>query len=591
MDNIYAKRISALREVMRGNGWDAVVFTGSDPHSSEYPAERYKQVRWLTGFTGEAGDVAVTADHAGLWTDTRYFIQANTQLKGTGATLHKTKVPEQVLIPEWLHSVLPEGATVAVDSLCISEGFASELREHFNLAGVPDLLSGLWADRPKLPCTPIFTVETGESRLSKLDWLRDVSREKGCEAMLLSTLDDIAWLLNVRASDIEYNPLAISYLIVPFDRTAKVRWFVVKDGTADCDAFETLRKDNISIERYDAVRQAISCYSSMMVDSGSLNAHMIGCLKASNVEIVPFNNPVPVRKAVKNAYEIEKIRECQIRDGVVMEIFLHWLETSVQEGVPVSEWDASVRLGSLRAEDPAYMGDSFETISAYGPGAALPHYVTPSCDAPMLEPHGLYLVDSGGQYLDGTTDITRTVPLGECTSLEKEDYTLVLKGHIDLSRAIFPAGTAGCQIDALARAPLWQARRNFGHGTGHGVGFFLGVHELPLNIRQNFDRQSILPGMVTSDEPGIYREGMHGVRHENLVLCVEDSEGEFGRWLRFEPLTLCHFDTSALLLELMTRDELLWLNAYNAKVYETLSPLLPGDVADWLKKKTEAIPL
>lgn len=591
MNNVYSERISALRALMHARGWDAVVLTGSDPHSSEYPASRYKQVLWLTGFSGEAGDVVVTADHAGLWTDTRYFIQANAQLAGTGAVLHKTRVPEQVLIPEWLLTALPEGATLAVDGLCVSEGFSSELREHFKLVSVPDLLSALWTDRPGLPCTPIYTVETGESRASKLDWLRTAAGDPGCDAVLLSTLDDIAWLLNVRASDIEYNPLVISYLIVPFDPVAKVRWFVVKDGAEECGTLETLRSEGISIERYDALEAALADYSSLKVDPGSLNAHIIGSMRTADVKAIPFENPVPVRKAVKNAYEIEGFKACHIRDGVAMEKFLHWLETSVSEGRAVTEWDASLRLNSIRAEDPAYRGDSFETISAYGPGAALPHYVTPKTGAPLLEPHGLYLVDSGGQYLDGTTDITRTIPLGGCTLLEKEDYTLVLKGHIELSRAVFPAGTAGCQIDALARAPLWQARRNFGHGTGHGVGFFLGVHELPLNIRQNFDRQSILPGMVTSDEPGIYREGMHGIRHENLILCVPDSEGEFGRWLRFEPLTLCHFDTSPLLPELMTREELEWLNAYNAKVYETLAPLLPGDVAAWLKKKTEAIGL
>ena len=269
-----------------------------------------------------------------------------------------------------------------------------------------------------------------------------------------------------------------------------------------------------------------------------------------------------------------------------MEQFLYWLEGQVGQ---VDEWEAACKLQSLRAQIPGYRGDSFETISAYGPGAALPHYVTPRTGAPLLEPHGLYLVDSGGQYLFGTTDITRTVPLGPCTALEREDYTLVLRGHIDLAMAVFPAGTAGCQLDLAARAPLWQTKRNFGHGTGHGVGFFLNVHEGPQDIRQNFNAQPLLPGMVTSDEPGIYREGMHGVRHESLLVTREAGRNDFGAWYAFEVLTLCHIDTSCLVRDLLTPDEIAWLNAYNERVYRSLSPRLPSPVAAWLREKTRPV--
>jgi Xaa-Pro aminopeptidase len=277
------------------------------------------------------------------------------------------------------------------------------------------------------------------------------------------------------------------------------------------------------------------------------------------------------------------MREAHLEDGLAMEQFLYWLERHAGQ---VNEWEAACELGRLRSQIPGYRGDSFETISAYGPSGALPHYVTPREGSALLEPRGLYLVDSGGQYLFGTTDITRTVPLGPCTALEVEDYTLVLRGHIDLGMAIFPRGTAGCQIDALAREPLWRARRNFGHGTGHGVGFFLGVHEGPQDIRQNFNRQPLEPGMICSDEPGLYREGMHGVRHENLVLCRAVGDNEFGSWLGFEILTLCHFDTSCLDVSLLTADERDWLNTYNERVYRELSPRLPADVAAWLRKKT-----
>ena len=585
MGTIYQQRIESLRDLMRSKGWDAVVITGSDPHCSEYPAERWKQVQWLTGFTGEAGDVVVTLDHAGLWTDTRYFIQAVRQLEGTGVELHKTRVPEQVLIPEWLSGRFDDDSIIALDGLCVSAGFCGELPG--TVVSVPNLLDTLWTDRPGIPQTPIFTADPGESRYDKLKFLQDFIEEHGCEAMLLSSLDEIAWTLNVRASDIEYNPFVISYLLVTPDAA---EWFVLKDPVEDDDTEQTfalLDGEKIRLHRYDEMELALSendC--TILLDSNSINYHLWS-ICGGDVRLEP--SPVQMRKAIKNPVEIEGMRKAHLYDGIAMEKFLFWLETSVADGLEVSEWDAAVKLGQLRSEIPGYRGDSFETISAYGPGGALPHYITPRSDAPVIQPHGLFLCDSGGQFDYGTTDITRTVPMGECTELEKEDYTLVLKGHIALAMAVFPAGTAGCQIDALAREPLWSHHRNFGHGTGHGIGFFLGVHEGPQSIRQNFNETPMLPGMITSDEPGIYREGMHGVRHENLVLCVEDGSDEFARWLRFETLTLCHFDTSALITDLLDRDELEWLNAYNERVYQTLAPYLPAEMAEWLREKTEAV--
>ena len=619
MGTVHHERVEALRALMRERGWDAVVVSGSDPHCSEYPAPRWKQVEWLSGFTGEAGDIVVTASHAGLWTDTRYFIQAVRQLEGSGIVLHKTRVPEQVLIPEWLAGDALAGrdrcVVVAVDGLCQGVGAIEGLKAAFAAAGraegspdedgfrivsVPDMLEGLWEDRPPVPQTPIITLGAelaGESRLDRIAWLRDEAAEAGCDAILLTALDEIAWTLNVRGSDIEYNPLVISYLLVAKD---SVEWFVKKGGQPDPDtrdSFLELLDDGVAVLPYDDVSVALAgemedgLITRLAVDPATLNYNLYHLLKTNSVEgaIVEKESPVAFRKAIKNAVEIEGMRDIHVEDGLAMERFLYWLEKSVKGGSTVDEWDAARKLGSLRAEIPGYRGDSFETISAYGEGAALPHYITPRSGAPVLEPRGLYLVDSGGQYMNGTTDITRTVPLGPCTMLEKEDYTLVLKGHIGLAMAVFPRGTAGCQLDALARSPLWRARRSFGHGTGHGVGFFLGVHEGPQDIRQNFNRTPILPGMITSDEPGIYREGMHGVRHENLVLCVEDSHNEFGNWLRFETLTLCHFDTSAIIVDLLGRDEIEWLNAYNARVFRTLSPMLSPDEAEWLRVKCKAI--
>lgn len=611
MENLYAGRIERIRDMMRARGWNAVIIPGSDPHGSEYMAPRWHQVAWVSGYDGE-GEIVITADHAGLWTDTRYFIQAAQQLPGTGIQLHKTRVPDQVLIPEWLAAqaaAQAEDFVIAVDGNCQTAASVEaiceacrqagcEVGESVRVVNAPDLLDTLWTDRPATPASPIITLGeelTGESRSERIAWLRNAIDQKGCDAMLLSALDEIAWLLNIRAADIPYNPVCMSYLLVSMD---EVCWYVTKDDFAQpdeetLDSFDELRGEGIRILGYEEVTYAVAgLYEDgyihrVYTDPASLNFNLRTIL--SDVGMVFGPSPIPLRKAVKNPVEIAGMRDAHLEDGIAMERFLYWLEESLTVGETVTERDAADKLGAFRAEIPGYKGDSFETISAYGPGAALPHYITPQQDAPSLEPHGLYLCDSGGQYIFGTTDITRTVPLGPCTPLECEDYTLVLKGHIDLAMAVFPRGTAGCQIDALARNPLWQRKRNFGHGTGHGIGFFLNVHEGPQDIRQNFNAQPLLPGMITSDEPGIYREGLHGIRHESLVLCTEAGDNDFGDWLRFEVLTLCHIDTGPIVRELMTADEIAWLNAYNRRVFETLRPRLSDDVALWLEQKTQPI--
>ncbi len=585
-----AERIELLRTLMRAKGWDAVVVTGSDPHCSEYPAERWKQVEWLSGFTGEAGDIVVTLDHAGLWTDTRYFIQAVQQLEGTGIVLHKTRVPEQVLIPEWLERQFGPDAIIAVDGLCVGADFAQSLPG--TVISVPDLLGRFWTDRPAVPQTPVFTVDPGESRREKIAWIREFLRKTDCEGILLTALDEIAWTLNVRASDIEYNPLVISYLLIT---QQDICWYVLKQEVEDPETgatFSILESDGVRMLPYGDIDYLASEFSGrLFVDAATLNYQLYSALVGAGVALEEGTSPVGARKAVKNAREIAGMREAHLRDGLAMERFLYWLERSVDAGREISEWDAAVKLGQLRADLPGYRGDSFETISAFGPGAALPHYVTPHTYAPAIRDGGLYLCDSGGQFDCGTTDITRTVPLGRCSALEREDYTLVLKGHIDLAMAVFPEGTPGCRLDALAREPLWRSKRNFGHGTGHGVGWFLGVHEGPQDVRQNLNPVPLQPGMILSDEPGIYREGKHGVRHENLLLVVEAGQNDFGRWLAFEPLTLCHFDTGALELSLLDRSETEWLNDYNERVFRTLSSRLPREVAEWLREKTLPIPL
>lgn len=603
MGNVHYERVEAVRRMMAENGWDAVVIGASDPHSSEYPAPVWQAVQWVSGFTGEAGDIVITADHAGLWTDSRYFIQALEQLQGTGIELHRTRQPDSVSIPDWLAG---RCRIVAFDGNCMSVAAVREMEEAmaashddggWKIVDVPGLLDGLWLDRPRIPVSPIITLDesdVGESRMQKIVWLRKFLMSKDCDAILLSSLDEIAWLLNVRGSDIAYNPFVISYLYVSLDRAI---WFVRKDMSRRPDqdtedSFVEIMSDGVEISDYDDVGITLADQAAdgcrIYVDTASLNEHLYRYVSGifGRENTVTGTSPVILRKAVKNRTEIAALREAYLQDGVAMERFLYWLDMSVRSGERITEWDASMKLTSLRSEIEGYRGNSFGNISAYGANAALPHYSTPEHGSAVLEPHGLYLADSGGQYFFGTTDITRTVPLGECTELEREDYTLVLKGMIQLAMAVFPSGTAGCQIDVLAKNALWKARRNFGHGTGHGIGFYLGVHEGPQSIRQDFNRQPLLPGMVTSDEPGIYRQGQHGVRHENILLCREDGSNAFGSWLSFETLTVCHIDTAPIVRELMTKEETEWLNAYNASVCSRLAPLLPEDVAEWLKVRT-----
>ena len=597
--NTYQERIARVRQMMSSHGWDAVVIGGSDPHSSEYPATRWQQVAWLTGFTGEAADVVITHNHAGLWTDSRYFIQAVQQLEGSGVELHKTRIPGAVGIPEWLSD---RAKVVAMDGLCQSVDFITELRgavQDIQVTDVPDMLTELWEDRPEIPVTPITTLDVecfgGRQRIEKIEWLRKWMMLREVDSILLSSLDEIAWLLNVRGSDIDYNPLVISYLVVTFD---SVKWYVGRGGESldpdTEDSFDELVADGVQIEEYIGICPALErlaeygAMSRIFIDPSTLNYHIYTtiCETFAEDSVTMGTSPVILEKSIKTTSEIENLRQTYIDDGVAMECFLYWLEQEVAAGHEVTEWDASVKLTSFRSQIPGYRGNSFENISAYGPHAALPHYSTPQEGSAVIEPRGLYLVDSGGQYLTGTTDITRTVPMGECTYKDKEDYTLVLKGMIDLASAVFPRGTTGHQLDALARMPLWKAGRNFGHGTGHGIGYYLCVHEGPQSIRWQANPQPLLPGMVTSDEPGLYREGCHGIRHENILLCRETGQTEFGDWLSFETLTCCHIDTSAVLPDLLGPEALAWLNDYNARVYETLAPLLPEEVADWLKNKT-----
>lgn len=591
-------RIEELRKLMAQWGWSAAVTVGEDPHNSEYTPLRWCQREFISGFTGSAGVVVVTADHAGLWTDSRYYIQAERELKGSGIELHRMSSPECKDWIGWIIENMPQGAKVGVDGLCMSMSDAGQLGQ--GLAGKdgcvvssPDYLENLWPDRPSLPKDKVWIHPeeyAGRSVSDKLSWLRTAIAGKGCSYMLVSTLDQIAWLLNIRSNDIQYSPFVISFALVT---PSGVELFVLEEKITQ-EVRSALGADGISIHPYSQVGQFIASMTvngKIRIDPSSLNYEIGKAIYESfgTSGIVESASPVELAKAIKNSVEIEGFRKAYLTDGIIQTKFFHWLESKVQSGAVITESDASDKLHELRCQVPEFIDESFETISAYGENAALPHYTTVRGKDAVINPSGLYLNDSGAHFSYGTTDITRTVPMGPLTDLEMEDYTLDMKAMIDLAMAIFPTGTPGCRLDAVARKPLWQTMRNFGHGTGHGVGSVLGVHEGPQTIRQNLKDQPMVAGMITSDEPGIYREGFHGIRHENMILCVPKGENEFGSWLGFETLTLTYLDTGPVIADMLDREEKRWLNGFNAMVYEKVSPYLDESDADWLRKKTRPI--
>lgn len=588
------EKIQALRQMMQAEGWDAIVISGTDPHSSEYLPKRWQARKFVSGFTGSFGTVVVTADHAGLWTDTRYFIQATTQLEGTGIELHKLRVPDAVDFPEWLAEHLPEESIVCIDGLCMSLSTVEHMQALFapkrqQVVSYPDFIDTLWTDRPTLPDAPVFELEvkyTGRSRADKLAWLRQTISDKGCGSILLSSLDEIAWMLNIRSSDITHTPVVIAYLWVSKDETV----LYTTISKFDTSLRETLASDGVVLAPYADVVNCIAAWPTdapIYIDGNLLNYTMYETIaKHFGMSIVNGASPVKLEKALKNEVEIAGFRRAYHKDGIAQTRFFYWLEQAMQRGEHITEIDASDKLISFRKEMDGYLDESFAPISAYGKNAALPHYSATPEACSILEPHGLYLLDSGAHYLDGSTDITRTVPLGPLTDDEAADYTCVLQGMIALSLASFPRGTRGANLDILARMPLWKYNRNYGHGTGHGVGHVLCVHEGPQDLRQNLYDQAMLPGMITSCEPGMYCEGFYGIRHENMLLCYEDEQNEYGDWLGFMTLTCTYIDTTPLVDELLTDEEKMFIDCFNTSVYETLSPDLTPEEAAWLKTKT-----
>ncbi len=583
-----------MRELMKKRGLDALVIPSSDPHLGEYVPDHWKVIRWLTGFTGSAGTVVITKSFAGLWTDSRYFIQAEEQLQDSGYGLVRLKIPHTPEYIDWLAGRMKKGSTVAVDGRLISAGQVTLLKTALREKGVKltlkgDLVSRLWRERPPLPLKMAFAHPqeyAGESRRDKIARVRKRMAEMEIDYHLLTSCDDIMWLLNIRGDDIAYSPLLLSFAIVS-DRQVMLFADEDKIPTAMKAEFD---KDGVILLPYEMTEPVLGSLpekSSILLNPATTSAALYASLPRGSG--VTGEVTIPTRfKAIKNETEIRNLREVMIRDGVALTRFFYWLEQTIGRR-EVTELSAAARLEELRLEQEGCTGPSFSTIAAWNGHAALPHYVpSPATDA-VLGSKGIFLLDSGGQYYGGTTDTTRTIALGKPDGDMKRDFTLALKGTLGLAMVKFPYGTRGYQIEVLARKALWDNGLNYGHGTGHGVGSFLNVHEGPQTIGSvaTGDLKTVLePGMVISDEPAIYREGRYGFRTENLVLCVDDSETDHGRFLKFETVTLCYIDTSLTEAALLDAREIEWLNSYHDKVWSELSPRLGADERKWLREKT-----
>lgn len=590
----HSEKLAKLRLAMQAQGVDAYIIPSSDPHISEYLPERYKCIAWASGFTGSAGTLVITQGFAGLWTDGRYFVQADEQLAGSGFVLVKLKMQGAAEYADWLANELAEGSVVAFDGKLASVAIAQTvldtlLPKGMTVRGDVDLLEELWDNRPALPTAPAYLIDestTGEPAVSKLRRVRDAMTRKGAQAHLVSSLDDVAWLLNIRGSDVPCNPVVLAFLLFEAER---VSLYIDGQKLSEGDK-ERLAEAGVLVAPYGRVEAALAnlpAGTAILMDPRR-TCYALYDAVPDTVAVVEDTNPSTNYKAVKNAVEVAHMRETMVKDGVAMTRFFKWLEENV--GVePITELSLAAKLREIRAMGEGFVGESFTTIGGYKANGALPHYMaTPESHA-VLERDGLLLVDSGGQYMTGTTDITRVVSLGNISEAQRKDYTLVLKAMIEGSSTTFTHGTKGYQIDAITRRPLWEHLRNYGHGTGHGIGFFLNVHEGPHVFNAANVNVAIEPGMITSIEPGLYREGEYGIRIENLVLSRVAAENQFGTFLDFETLTLCYIDTDLIDKSLLDARHIEWLNAYHATVFERLGPHLSEKERSWLAEKTKSI--
>lgn len=580
-----------LRQQMFAHQLDAYLVPSSDPHQSEYLSAHWQSRAWLSGFSGSAGTLVVLAEEAGLWTDSRYFIQAEQELAGSGIALHQQLVPHAPEHIGWLRDRLMPGARIGLDGRLFSVQQARYLEKQFYPKNIQldytlDLVAPIWADRPPLPEDPVYEHDitfAGQSRKEKLESIRQALVHPS-DTLLCSALDDIAWALNLRGSDIDCNPLFMAYLLIsPAQAT-----LYLSPEKISASLKSTLEADQILLRPYEAIWSDVEHLDGnthLCLDPSHTSIALYSRLDPQRIREIP--SPIQHLKAIKNPTEIRHIRECMRKDGVALLHLFCWLESSLDKQHRITEYDVAQRLAAFRAEQPRYKGESFPAIVGYGANGAIVHYRPQEKNAAPIHPEGLLLLDSGGQYLDGTTDITRTIALGTPNEEQKRAYTLVLKGHIALASARFPEGTVGMQLDTLARLPLWMDGLAYGHGTGHGVGFFLSVHEGPNGFAASpatsRGATPFRPGMLTSNEPGYYPAGKYGIRIENLLLCVE-SQGYPG-FLQFETVSLFPIDTTLIDIRLLHPEELRWLNDYHQKVFDGLAPLLGADEVVWLKAK------
>ena len=590
------ERIAALREAMKQHKIDAYIIPTSDPHMSEYPADCWKYREWISGFTGSAGTVIITADKAGLWTDSRYFLEASTQLEGTGIELFKMMLPETPTIPEFLTHELKEGQTVGLNgetySLADARSLEKALAEkEIKLNTNASLIDPIWKERPAIPEAPMFEMPIELSGKSTEDKLIDINKmlhKAGADCTILSALDEVAWTFNIRGTDVAYNPVVISYAFV----SEKESVLFVNPKKIPAEIAEHLKKEGVTLADYGMLATFLSRLpeqTRVFIDSKRTNVAIYNALPKSSI-LIEGTSPANHLKSIKNETEIKGFRNAVLKDGIAMTKFYFWLEKMLKAGEKVTELSAAAKLTALRSEQPQYVMDSFASISSYGPHGAVVHYSpTPETDT-ELKTDSLYLLDSGAQYLDGTTDITRTIALcDEPSEQMKKDFTRALKGTIGIAKCKFPAGIRGCLIDAFARKALWDAGINYLHGTCHGIGHCLNVHEGPQSIRMEENPVILEPGMVMSDEPAMYRPGEYGIRTENMILIREDSETEFGKFLGFETLTLCYIDTKLVIPSMLSVREHAWLNKYHQMVYDLVSPHLTEEEKAWLKEKTAEI--
>ncbi len=585
------QRLSDLREVMQREHLAAFIFPSTDPHQSEYVAEHWKGREWISGFDGSAGTAVVTMNAAALWTDSRYFLAAEEQLKGTEFQLMRLKIEGTPTIAEWIGRECGAGAEVGIDGWCSSvsdvKDMIASLRKQggITLRTNFDPLKLIWRDRPTIPENPveIYPLQyAGEATHDKIGRIRQALREMHADGMLMAALDDIAWTLNLRGTDVHCSPVFVSYLLIS---TTDVTLYINKAKLSP-EVVDYLKSEGVGVAPYDEISKGLKDFFeyNILLDPNEVNYALY---KSAVREIVEEESPVKRMKTVKNEREITGFRSAMLKDGIAMVKFLKWIdewkENSSMAGGQQTEISISERLEALRAEQPLYKGLSFDTIAGYQAHGAIVHYeATPETDIP-LKPEGFLLLDSGAQYLDGTTDITRTIALGPLTEEQKRVYTLVLKGHIQIELCKFPSGASGTQLDILAREALWREGLNYLHGTGHGVGTFLNVHEGPHQLRMEWKPAPLVAGMTLTDEPGIYLAGKFGVRIENTLLITPYKETEFGRFLQFEPLTLCPIDKSPIIADMLLPEELSWLNAYHQHVFDTLSPHLSPTESDWLR--------